>query len=332
MVDSNRRRDHSEQHTAQHLLSATVLRILGGPTKSFHLGERYSSIDVDLPVMDRADADAIEAAVLEVIRDDYPVITHLCPPEDVEAFPLRRKPPAGEDILRILEIDGIDFTPCAGTHLRSTGAIAAFRILKTEKYKGMTRIYFVAGGRALVDHLRLAALVRDTAAAAGCAEDDLAAFMTGAMGKTARLEGELKATLDQLAALEIKAVLDGLPGTAGQPGMAGIDAMELGQDSGALAGFMLLLCPDREYASASRLAKAGATLGRSTIAVSLADSKIAAATATSTDDGGPDLGKVLKPLMLSHGGKGGGSSFFQAAFAGPRELASFIDALRGTSP
>jgi alanyl-tRNA synthetase len=327
-VDGARRRDHTEQHTAQHLLSATVLRLLGAATKSFHLGERYSSIDVDIPIMDRADADAVEAAVLEVVRDDYPVTTHLCPPEDVESFPLRRRPPAGEDILRILEIDGMDFTPCAGTHLRNTGAIHAFRILKTEKYKGMTRIYFLAGGRAQADYAKLAVSVRDAAAAAGCAEDDVALVMTNLMDRTTRLENELRASLDQIAALEMHVLVDKLPGTAASGGAAitaGIDVAELSLGSSLVAGALLLLCHDRDYAGAARLAKAGAALGRSTIAVSLADSKIAAAAV----DSGPALGKLLKPLMLAHGGKGGGSGFFQAAFPGVPELEAFITALRG---
>ncbi|MGD9939213.1 MAG: alanyl-tRNA editing protein [Clostridia bacterium] len=337
-VDGARRRDHTEQHTAQHLLSATVLRLLGAPTKSFHLGERYSSIDVDIPVMDRVDADAVEAAVLAVVREDYRVITHLCPPEDVESFPLRRKPPVGEDILRILEIDGLDFTPCAGTHLRSTGAIHAFRILKTEKYKGMTRIYFLAGGRAQADYMKLAAAVRDTAAAACCAEDDVAQVMTNLMDRTTRLESELKDSLDQIASLELQSFIDLLPGTAGSGRSAvaaGIDVTELSLSSSVVAGTLVLLCRDRDYAGAARLAKAGAALGRTTIAVSFLDSKVAAAAATAgssvaaTAGGGPDLGKLLKPLMLAHGGKGGGSSFFQAAFPGVPELEAFITAIRG---
>jgi alanyl-tRNA synthetase len=334
-VDGPRRKDHSEQHTAQHLLSATVLRILGAPTRSFHLGERYSSIDVDIPVMSRADADAVEATVLEVIRDDYTITTHLCPPEDPDSFPLRRKPPADAEVLRILEIDGIDYTPCAGTHLRTTGAIQAFRILRTEKYKGMTRIYFLAGGRAQADYMKLAASVREAAASAGCAEDDVAAFMATAMDKTARLESELKASLDQLAALELRLLFDTLNGTAGAGspvGIVGIDILETDHNSSVVADAVLLLCADRDYAGASRLAKAGAALGRSTIAVSLAECKIAAAAAVSAGNGGPDLGKLLKPLMLEHGGKGGGSNFFQAAFPGSDELQAFITALGGTLP
>jgi len=286
--------------------------------------------------MDRTDADAVEAAVLEVVRDEYPVSTHLCPPEDPDSFPLRRKPPADAEVLRILEIDGIDYTPCAGTHLRNTGAINAFRILKTEKYKGMTRIYFLAGGRAHADYLKLAASVRDAAATAGCAEDEVALVMTNLMDRTTRLESELKVSLDQIATIEMRTLIDKLPGTAGSGRAAitaGIDVVELSPSSivaaGALLlpGALLLLCADRDYAGASRLAKAGAAMGRSTIAVSFVDNKIA----TAAVDGGPDLGKLLKPFMLCHGGKGGGSSFFQAAFPGSPELKAFIDTLCGTA-
>jgi alanyl-tRNA synthetase len=338
-VDAGRRMDHTEQHTAQHLLSATVLRILGAPTRSFHLGERYSSIDVDIPLMDRYDADAVEAAVLEVIRDAYPVVTHLCPPENPDSFPLRRKPPADAEVLRILEIDGIDYTPCAGTHLRNTGAIHAFRILKTEKYKGMTRIYFLAGGRAQADYRKLAAVVRDTAASAGCAEDDISRFMTSLMDRTAKLESELKKALEEIASFEVQALFASLPGDtlscgpvalagpAGTAGVTGIDTEVLGPDSGVFAGFVLILCADRDHAAAARLAKAGAVHGRTTIAVSFPDNKVAAAAAS-----GFDLAALFKPLLQAHGGKGGGSGYFQAAFPGLRELHAFVAALRGSVP
>lgn len=325
-VDGPRRKDHSEQHTAQHLLSAMVLRLLGAPTRSFHLGERYSAIDVDTPAMDRADTDAVEAAVLEVVREAYPVITHLCPPENLDSFTLRRKPPADAGIVRILEIDGIDYTPCAGTHLGNTGAINAFRILKTEKYKGMTRMYFLAGGRAQDDYVKLARVIRDASSAAGCAEDEVAPVIASLMDRTARLESDLKASLDQIATLEIGALFGMVPGAAGGAGSTGVDARELGRDCGVLAGSMLLLCSDRDYAGIARLAKAGAAKGRNTIAASITDLKIAAAAV----DAGPDLGKLLRPLILKLGGKGGGSNFFQAALPGLQELEAFLAELRGT--
>jgi len=65
-LDMRRRRDFAVQHTAQHLLSATVLRLWGGPTVSMHLGDGECTIDVDLPNLSGLDA-VEEAAKLDAI-------------------------------------------------------------------------------------------------------------------------------------------------------------------------------------------------------------------------------------------------------------------------
>ncbi|MBP7262881.1 MAG: alanyl-tRNA editing protein [Spirochaetia bacterium] len=296
VLDRARRRDHSEQHTAQHLLSATVLRLLGGPTTSFHLGEQYSSIDVDLPAMDRVDADAVEDAVLDVIREDYPIVTHVCPPEDPASFPLRRKPPEGEAVIRILEIDGIDYTPCAGTHLASAGRIGLFRILRAEKYKGMTRVYFVAGGRAFADYRALADGARKAAAVLGVAEGDHAAAVATLSDKAREMELKLRQALDAASAAEAARLAAAAP--------------ELG----------LLSARAQDVAGAKRLAKALASAGRVALVRSDAEPKCVAA----GPDGSRDIGAVLKPLCLARGGKGGGGpSLFQAAFPDQASLDRF---------
>ena len=46
-VDSARRRDHMQQHSGQHVLSAAFVREAGAETTSFHLGARVSTIDLD---------------------------------------------------------------------------------------------------------------------------------------------------------------------------------------------------------------------------------------------------------------------------------------------
>src|SRR5262245_53449839 len=46
VVDGSRRRDHMQQHSGQHLLSATFVELLGRETVSFHLGAERCSIDL----------------------------------------------------------------------------------------------------------------------------------------------------------------------------------------------------------------------------------------------------------------------------------------------
>ncbi|MDR2051991.1 MAG: hypothetical protein LBP80_01125 [Treponema sp.] len=52
VLDVKRRRDFTVQHTAQHLLSGTILRLTGKHTVSMHLGEEINTIDVDTPQID----------------------------------------------------------------------------------------------------------------------------------------------------------------------------------------------------------------------------------------------------------------------------------------
>ncbi len=49
--------------------------------------------------------------------------------------------------VRLVEIEGIDLNTCGGTHLRATSEIEALKLLGTEKLRGGTRLFFVAGGR-----------------------------------------------------------------------------------------------------------------------------------------------------------------------------------------
>ena len=152
LLDLRRRREFSQLHTAQHLLSATILTRIGAATVSMHLGDENCSIDVDIAGIDDENLLAIEEALADIIEENHPVIIHLCPPEDLAAFPLRKPPPQNEnEVIRVIEIEGHDIIACSGTHLRSTAEIGILRIYSAEKYKGMTRISFSAGRRLLRD-------------------------------------------------------------------------------------------------------------------------------------------------------------------------------------
>jgi len=133
-IDWQRRLYHMQQHTGQHLLSAVLEQDYGIHTHSFHLGTEYCTIDVsaqnpaDLPLGE------IEAKVDRWIERDVPVRVHYCPPEDLSAFRLRKRPPADEAVIRVVEIDGYDWSPCGGTHVDRTGQLRALKILSLERY------------------------------------------------------------------------------------------------------------------------------------------------------------------------------------------------------
>ena len=51
LIDPARRRDHMQQHSGQHVLSAAFVRLFDIPTVSFHMGDDACSIDLDAPAL-----------------------------------------------------------------------------------------------------------------------------------------------------------------------------------------------------------------------------------------------------------------------------------------
>ncbi len=304
-IDGERRRDHMEQHTGQHLLSSAVLGLAGGATVSFHLGREYSTIDVDLPELSRDTADRIEDEIARIIREGHPVTVHQCPPEKVSDFPLRRPPPPGEEALRIVDLDGLDYSACCGTHLSNTGRIGAHRILRTEKYKGMTRIYFTAGERARRDARRTAALAREAARLLGSSEDEVPDRVARSLDRIKELETRLASARAERAEAEAKIFLAGAPA----------------------AGLLVLPLSDRTYEEVLEAAKAvTAASGRAAAAASRPDLRAVVTAA----DASARLGERLKPLLPETGGKGGGGPVqFQAQFPDEAALSAFLEGAHG---
>jgi len=300
ILDAGRRRDFSTQHTAQHLLSATFLRLLGAPTVSMHLGDEYCSIDVDIAELSALDLETVEEAVCDIIENDYPTVVHLCPPENIEDFPLRKKPPVGESIIRVLEIDGYDYSPCAGTHLPSTSRIGILRILGAEKYKGMNRVSFIAGRRVLHDS-------RTIRAAAERATQMLKL-------PVARVDEGVKALIEKCAGLE-RSLLNA------REALAQYEAERLV----ARGGRLILECyGDRNMDEALRVGRAAQKQSDAIIVMASAAERKAAILCARTDF---DLRPLAKPLLESTRGKGGGGpSFFQAAFDSKSDLDAFLAA------
>lgn len=162
-LDFNRRLDYMQQHTGQHLLSSILYNRYGWKTSSLHMSEEEISVDVstlDIPV---DVLKSVEEEANDRIYMDIPIKTHIVGPEDVHKFPLRKIPPTA-DVIRIVEIDTIDFSPCCGTHVARTGEIGLIKILRPEKRGNETRIHFLCGKRAFRqfqrEHEAIAGLTR----------------------------------------------------------------------------------------------------------------------------------------------------------------------------
>jgi alanyl-tRNA synthetase len=311
LVDRARRIDYSQQHTAEHLIGATALRLVGARVLSVHFGPDRSLIDFDLPSISDEDLAAVEDEVDRIIADDYPIRTHLCPPEDIASFPLRRKAPEGEEELRVVEIDGIDFSPCCGLHRASTGELRAIRLFGSEKYKGMCRVYFAAGGRATADYRSVSRIARESARILGTSEAELSEAVLRESSRRKEAEFSVGALERERAAYEAAS------------------APERSSDGGIARGARLAIrrYPDRSASSLMTTAKAFSEAGMVALLVSAPDLTVQALSPSAE----ARLGEKLKGPLSASGGKGGGGpANFRAVFADAGSLEAFLEEARKT--
>ena len=153
-IDSMRRIDHMQQHSGQHVLSAAFVATARLDTLAVHIGAEECTID--LPAT-RLLPDALESAEDEanrIVFEDRPVIVSELSDAEVAELPLR-KPPKVSGRIRIVEVEGFDWSACGGTHVRSSAQIGMIKITRAEKRGDMTRVYFRCGRRALRDYRAL---------------------------------------------------------------------------------------------------------------------------------------------------------------------------------
>ena len=145
-IDWERRFDHMQQHTGQHLLSAVLLELLGAQTISFHMGAESSTIDIATPALGPEQVRKTIERASRIVFENRPVtVTFRHSSEDLGL----RKPTEREGTVRIVSIENMDASACGGTHVRATGEIGPILIRKLEKVRGHVRLEFLCGMRAV---------------------------------------------------------------------------------------------------------------------------------------------------------------------------------------
>jgi len=148
-IDVDRRRDHMQQHSGQHVLSAAFVELFQMPTVSFHMGEESCTIDLEAKSLSATQASAAEQRANQVIWDDRAVTMQMATAEEAKSLGVRKIPPTGREKLRLIGIKDFDLCACGGTHVKSTGQIGSLLVRKIEKVKQGFRVEFVAGARAV---------------------------------------------------------------------------------------------------------------------------------------------------------------------------------------
>lgn len=188
-----RRFDYMQHHTGQHLLSATALQLFDAPTLSFHLGQDMVTIDIDRKSLSDTELATLEQAVNQRIYDNLAVTSYFVNAEQLAQLPVVKMPKVTENI-RIVEISGVEYNTCGGTHVSQTGQIGLIKLFKAEKQKGSIRLYFKCGARALQDYNDSLHILNTLASTFNTGRKDI----LERFGKWEEDQQQLKAELEQL--------------------------------------------------------------------------------------------------------------------------------------
>lgn len=182
-IDWNRRFDNMQRHCGEHILSGICYREFGGINRGFHMGQDYMTVDISLeedPAVTEITWEMAKHAELctnEVIWSNAPVtVRRFETREEAEKMPLRKALAIDEEISIVCVGDinnAADCVACCGTHPATAGQVGLVKLYKVEHYKGMFRIYFEAGKRALLDYDAKHDLITDLGNRFSAGTDDL---------------------------------------------------------------------------------------------------------------------------------------------------------------
>jgi len=286
-IDPFRRRDHMQQHSAQHVLSAAFVRLFNMPTVSFHMADDYCSIDLDAPALTKGQVESVERLANDIMIENRPVDVRYVTRAEAEALGLRKLPPAERDQLRLIDIRDWDLTACGGTHVTHTGQIGGILLRKFEKVRQGYRVEFVAGQRAVSTARRDFSTLTETAALFSAGIYDVPQQARKSIDEIRSLRKQREQSQEDLAAAQAATLL----------------AETFESDGRKL---IVRTFHDRDLNFLKLLAQ---KLTRQSIAVALlATESPQPALVFAQSSGQPhDMGVLLKQTLAKLGGRGGGT-------------------------
>lgn len=306
LIDAERRRDHMQQHTGQHLLSAAFIQLLNAKTVSFHLGEEISTIDIDVPAVSRDNLMRLERLSNEIIAEDRPIAIRYATREEAAQMGVRKLPDrAGE--IRLIDIKDFDLNACGGTHAQSTGQIGGLLIRRTEKMKQGVRVEFVCGLRAVKVARRDFEILSEASALYPCAPGDLPANISK-QREDARVvqkrEAKLLEDLVELKAAQL------IRETAGK----------------SSPNVIVHVFEDRDANYVKLLAQKLTKTTSGVVALLASAHGAPALVFARSADIGADMGMILRELVTAAGGRGGGGKdFAQGGVPDAKQVQSVLE-------
>ncbi|HVI07738.1 MAG TPA: DHHA1 domain-containing protein [Candidatus Binatia bacterium] len=287
-IDAARRRDHMQQHSAQHVISAAFVKWFDMPTVSFHMAADYCSIDLDTQSLTKDQVEAAERAANEIVLENRVVDIRFVGREEAVTLGLRKLPPAERDRLRLIDIRDVDLSACGGTHVSHTGQIGAILLRKFERVRQGYRVEFVAGQRAVTVARRDFTALSEAGASFSAHIYDVPEQVRKGLDEIKSLHKQNGNLLEELAAAQASALL-----------------AECAETNGSK--LITRVLTDRDMNFVKLLAQKLTRLANNVVALLASESPLPVIVFAQSAGQPHDMGALLKETVAQLGGRGGGS-------------------------
>ncbi len=302
LIDWQRRFDHMQQHTGQHLLSAVLDSLLGVRTASVHFGDVSATVDLEIPSLSPQQIEAVERRANELVAENRTVTVSY---EDAGQAQGLRKASAREGMLRLISIADLDKSACGGTHVRTTGEIGPIVLRKLDKVRGNVRVEFLCGMRA-VDQIRkeydaLSTIARHFS----CPPEDIAPVVAALLERAKDVDKTVKLLSSKVAQREGRDLY-----TATEPNAEGMRLVRRTMDTA--------INDDTRMLAQNFVAQGKA-------AILLISANPPAVLLACSNDSNLHAGNLLKAAFTAAGGKGGGNNALAQGSLPSKEAAAVVE-------
>lgn len=137
IIDWEKRYPHMKMHTAQHIISGIVYDEFNARTVGNQIHVDYSRVDFHPINLLQKDLEDIEIKSNNIIKQNLSIKIYEEERDSLEQRADQHRCnldllPKFVKKLRIIEIEGFDICPCAGTHVQNTNELPQIKIIKKE--------------------------------------------------------------------------------------------------------------------------------------------------------------------------------------------------------
>ena len=295
-IDWERRFDHMQQHSGEHIISGILCEMFHCDNVGFHMGTDTVTIDYNADISWEQAMEAQRRANAVIAADIAAEITYPSP-EELAVLDYRSKKELSGEV-RIVRFPTADCCACCGTHVLRAGQVGLVKILSCQKFRDGVRMEILCGNRALAFFDTIYEQNRTVAQA-------LSVKMHATAAAVERLQAELTDTKYQAAQLETQLFAQTAAAYTG-------------------AGDVLVFQPPMQPASVRRLCDAVSKECGGLCAVFAGENSQYNYAVCRAD--GADISAMVKAMNAALKGRGGGRNGFAqgTAAASQAEIEAFF--------